>query len=491
MKELRFTVLMLIFLLAGCRGKNEVRQVDSYPPIVPDYTDISIPCNIAPLNFKITDSCDRAEAIVTGRNGRIKVNGKKKLTFPLKRFHQLLEKHQGDTLSVSVRVRKDKYWTRYKPFYWVVTAETVDPYLSYRLIEPGYEVYRKLSVRQRGLTNFKEKVLADNNLTDGACINCHITNKHQPGQSFFHIRHQHGGTIIARGNALRKIDTKTKQTLSAGVYGNWHPSGRFIVFSANVVIPAFHSVSNKRMEVYDTTSDLIVLDVEKNEVFSDPRIARRGKLESFPEFSADGRTLFFCVADSVLLPDQYRQLRYSLCSIGFDAENRTFTGKADTLFSAHAENKTVSMPRASPDGKYLMFTVFDYGTFPIWHNEAMLYLLNLKTGKISKMPVVNAEKYSNSYHSWSANSRWFVFASKRDNGMYGKPYFSYIRPDGQETKPFVLPQKDPEFYNYSYQSFNIPELSENCTAFDALDVEALFQQTKAEKVTFVETGRYN
>ena len=71
---------------------------------------------------------------------------------------------------------------------------------------------------------------------------------------------------------------------------------------------------------------------------------------------------------------------------------------------------SVCHPRLSPDGRYLLYTVADYGTFPIWHPEADLRMMELKTGRIDTLTIVNSGK-SDTYHSWSSNSRWFVFAS--------------------------------------------------------------------------------
>ena len=89
---------------------------------------------------------------------------------------------------------------------------------------------------------------------------------------------------------------------------------------------------------------------------------------------------------------------------------------------------------------------------------------------IDKMEAVNSDK-SDTYHSWSSSSRWLVFASKRDDGLYGKPYFCYIDRDGKAHKPFVLPQKDPHFYDNNLKSFNAPEIGKGPLPFDALDVK--------------------
>jgi hypothetical protein len=65
---------------------------------------------------------------------------------------------------------------------------------------------------------------------------------------------------------------------------------------------------------------------------------------------------------------------------------------------------------------------------------------------------------SESWHCWSSNSRWIVFSSKRDNGWLARPYFSYIDAQGGSSKPFLLPQKDPAFYDTWLKTYNIPEL---------------------------------
>jgi len=91
--------------------------------------------------------------------------------------------------------------------------------------------------------------------------------------------------------------------------------------------------------------------------------------------------------------------------------------------------------------------------------------------------------YSDTYHSWSSNSRWFVFASKRDDGLYGKPYFCYVDREGNAHKPFVLPQKDPETYHNTLKSYNIPELSRGKLPFGAADIERIYNKVPAEKVS--------
>ena len=106
-------------------------------------------------------------------------------------------------------------------------------------------------------------------------------------------------------------------------------------------------------------------------------------------------------------------------------------------------------------------------------------MMNLKTGTTDNLNLVNSNR-SDTYHSWSSNSRWFVFASKRDDGLYGKPYFCYVDRQGHARKPFVLPQADPDFYDENLKSFNIPDLGRGKLPFDVMDIERVMGR-EAEK----------
>ena len=160
--------------------------------------------------------------------------------------------------------------------------------------------------------------------------------------------------------------------------------------------------------------------------------------------------------------------------IPFDESTGTIGTEVDTI-RLEGSKQSVCHPRISPDGRHLLYTVAHYGTFPIWHPEADLQMIDLQTGAIDTLSLVNSNK-SDTYHSWSSNSRWFVFASKRDDGLYGKPYFSYVDAQGHAHKPFVLPQQDPRFYDNCLKSFNAPEIGSGRLPFDAMDVRHAMQQ---------------
>jgi Tol biopolymer transport system component len=119
------------------------------------------------------------------------------------------------------------------------------------------------------------------------------------------------------------------------------------------------------------------------------------------------------------------------------------------------------MPRISYDGRFLLYTLSDYGCFPIWHPEADLWMMDLTSGENYPLTAVNSHD-SESFHNWSLNSRWILFTSRRDDGLYTQLYLAHIDADGKASKPFRLPQQNPrEFDLENIYSFNTPEFTKS------------------------------
>ena len=339
-----------------------------------------------------------------------------------------------------------------------------------------------LQVCERNLENFDTRLLADNNITDHSCINCHTSNRAANPTTFMHVRGSKGGTIYSRDGQLRKINTKTDHTAGA-IYGEISQDGRFGIFTTAEIIPILHSYRTERLEVFDKCSDLILIDFEQGTVTDNPGISGTEYQETFPCFSADNHTIYFCRAPYIPQPDSTRHMRYDLYSISFNPQTGQLGDSIHEVFRASSEGKSVSFPKCSPDGKYLLFSVSDYGTFPIWHPETDLWMLELSTGKIDKMEETNG-RYSDSYHSWSSNSQWIAFASKRDDRVYGRPYFAHVSQDGSVSKAFLLPQENPEAYLNTFKSYNIPELYNTAETYDAHELQKAYFGKETENLRY-------
>src|SRR5665648_2424 len=451
-------ILFLLLTLSACNEKVVPKEVmKETPTIFPDYVGVTIPATIAPLNFKGNEEYSAIDAVIEGRNGEaIHIQDEKYISIPLSKWAQILTNSKGDSLRITVSIKQDGNWKQYAPFSVYVSETPVDYGLVYRLIAPGYEVFSKMGIYQRNLSNFDQTPIYENTLIPGSCVNCHSFRQSDPKDMSLHIRGKQGGTIIMTEGKISILDTKTEKTMSNFVYPFWHPGGKYIAYSVNKINQVFHATKDKRVEVADAASDVVVYDIENNLAISSSLLMQDSIFETFPSFSADGRSLYFCSAAAKKMPDEFKEVKYNLCRIAFNPEDGTFGDRIDTIFNATALNKSVTFPRPSPDGRFIMFTLIDYGNFSIWHKEADLYLLDVKTGISRPISEVNSDD-TESYHSWSSNARWFVFSSRRIDGLYTRPFIAYMNENGQAGKPFLLPQKDVEFYDRLLYSFNIPE----------------------------------
>ena len=154
-------------------------------------------------------------------------------------------------------------------------------------------------------------------------------------------------------------------------------------------------------------------------------------------------------------PRHYDQARYDLMRVAYDPATGRF-GPRETVLSSQATGLSILLPRPSPDGRFLLFCMCRYGCFPVFQPSSDLYLLDLRTGKHRRLEI-NSDR-SESWHSWSSNGRGLVFSSKRAAGVFTRPYVSYVDAAGKVSRPFVLPQQDPEFYDSCLNAYSVPEL---------------------------------
>ncbi len=482
MKKVLYTHILIGLIglmgVVGCTSEtvSDARQEKGLPKIYPDYVDVTIPVNIAPLCFAMADEeALLVDAVVTDNHGNnLHCQGEESVDFDIDDWHALLAQNRGDSLSITVSAKYADGWHSYRPFSIYVSNDSIDYGICYRLIAPGHEVWSKMGIYERDLSSFDERPLIENTQFEG-CVNCHSFNRGNPADMSLHIRGPHGATLLRQNDGpFTAYNTKTEQTLGLCVYPYWHPSGRYIAYSTNVTKQTFHSAHPNRIEVFDDASDLQVYDVEKNELILSPLLKQDSIYETFPVFSADGRSLYFCAASA--LPEgnhQIDSIRYNLCRIDFDPATGKLGSTIETVIDAVAQHKSVSFPRPSYDGRFLCYTLSDYGQFSIWHHEADLYLLNLSTGESQVMAKANSDD-TESFHNWSSNSRWMVLSSRRDDGLFTRPYFCHVDANGVVSKAFMLPQRNPRrFYRERFLSFNVPDFIIAPTHFDGRQASRL------------------
>ena len=481
MKTRHILLLLTVALLTACRQAQVpavFQQLQKEAPIYPDYAGVTIPVNIAPLNFELLLTADDAVARFSAVGHEI-VCGGLKMCPDIDEWRALTAAATGKQIKVEVYAEKDGKWVSFMPFSIEVSPDSIDTWMSYRMISPSYVSYEELTINQRCLETFDEEVIVDNMLctteSGGQCVNCHSYQQWNPERMQFHARQTHGGTLIAYDGHVEKVNMQHDSLLSAGVYPAWHPTEKLIAYSTNKTMQSFHTTDLNKIEVQDTESDLILYDVDRHEVRTIEQ--QPNELEIFPCWSPDGRWLYFCSAhfeyktDSVSLEEmtlRAKEVKYNIYRKSFDAQTRLF-GNRELVFAADSLGMSATLPRISPDGRWLLFTLGEWGCFHIWHHDADLWMMELSDSAslnhqaeminektVQPLDEANSDD-TESYHSWSSNGRWVVFSSRRYDGNFTRPFFTHIDKDGHASKPFELPTADPDRHRQLLKSYNVPE----------------------------------
>ena len=444
-------------------------EIDQLPAMFPDYCETVLPPNIAPLNFKVGESGVDYRVCISGkRGGEIVIDSREPgIVIPPKAWRGLLQKNRGGEINLDVYVKgKTGGWSHFKTVTNAVAEEPIDSHLVYRLLGSVCNMYDKIGLYQRNLESYDESPIIENHKS-GGCLNCHSFCNNSPDLFSFHVRpgldvHQVPAAMICvRDGHAEQLKTKSEVAPGPPGYISWRTDGKAVAFALGMPRQVFRSYGPEIRDVYDAKSNLAIADTKTGHASTTPALSLPDHLETFPNWSPDGKMLYYSSAKT--LWDEQRKMdadalchtMFDLMRIPYDIETDTW-GEPEVVLSSEVTGKTILEPRCSPDGRYLLFCMSDYGGFPINQAACDLYMMELANGEYRRLEC-NSEQ-TESWHSWSSNSRWIVFSSKRDNGLLARPYISYIDAEGRERKPFLLPQKDPAFYETWLRTYNLPEL---------------------------------
>jgi hypothetical protein len=441
--------------LAAESSRSESAAPTLRPPrLRPDYAGTVFPPNLAAPNFVVEEPGRRYRVVIHAPNGRsVEIRSRTPaIEIPLRPWQALAAANAGGTIHFEVFAQTAA--GTWEPFQTVtnrVAREPIDRTLVYRLLQPLYNFYTEMGIYQRDLEGYRQTPVFENRDFGGGCLNCHTFLNHRSERFALHIRGQQGPQpmLLVQSNAVSRVNK------TAG-YLSWHPSGQLLAFSANKLSLFFHTIGETR-DVFDAESNLGVYWVASNLVATPPPIAQPERQENWPCWAPNGRYLYFCSAPK-LRRERFRQVRYDLLRVSFDLERNAW-GTPEVLVAAADTGLSAAQPRVSPDGRWLLFCLSKYGNFPIYQPGSDLYLLDLSTRKYQRLDI-NSDQ-ADTWHCWSSNGRWVVFSSKRGDGLFARPHFSYVDQEGRFHKPFLLPQADPLFYDACLQTFNVPELAQS------------------------------
>jgi hypothetical protein len=451
----------------------QYNSIERPAKIRPDYAGSVIPPNIAPLNFIVQEDGSEYFVRIYSEKGKgIEIYTKKSvILIPKRAWHELLDLNRARQLHMDIYVKSSTEtsssgvenigWSRFQALTAQIASEDIDPFLVYRKIRPSHVTWSDMGIYQRNLSSFDESTILNNGYFKHGCVNCHTFCGNRTEKMLIGIR-----SAVYGSSALLVEDDNTHKIGTKFGYTSWHPSGRVAAFSVNKVRQIFHSAASEVRDVLDIDSLMAYYDVDSKTVKTTQGLAQKDRLETYPTWSADGRYLYFCSApltwsDRNVIPESYDQIKYDLVRVSYDLD-RDQWGQLEPVLSAEDTGLSILLPRISPDGRWLLFCMCDYGCFPVYRHSSDLYMMDLKTAKqtgqyrYNRLDINSSD--SESWHSWSSNSRWIVFSSKRDSGIFTRTYIAYVDKNGKVYKPIRLPQKDPTYYESCLWTYSVPEL---------------------------------
>jgi WD40 repeat protein len=332
MKKYLMPLLLILLFFSSCSSyEKKANSIDREVKLLPDYKHLTIPNNIAPLNFMVLETADNykvdfsfAQNTVfscSSKNGKIRI--------PKRKWERLLQSASGNEIKVDVYTKIKGNWEHYPSITHFVSEYPIDGYLSYRLIHPQTGSWRKMGLYERDLTNFKQRTIIENSSLNTTCVNCHHVAANDAENFMFHARTgQAGGTYIAQGDEIRKLAPKIYDLYKSVGYASWNPNGEYIVFSTNSVNGRdINQSSIHLINGADSKSDLLVYNVKDNEFYTDSSVFNSQYWETYPTWAPDGKTIYYCRAKALDAKDHddLTKIQYDLMKIEFNINDHSWS----------------------------------------------------------------------------------------------------------------------------------------------------------------------
>ena len=325
-----------------------------------------------------------------------------------------------------------------------------DEAIVYRLVAPPFNTRSTPDTFVRDLRSFETRPFLLGRRS--YCFNCHTFSSKTGtrGRVGLQVRYMAGGYELPVYFGVYDIEEKRgwKVRLPFDIqmttFMAWAPDQRKLAFSANQQLVTLSPVVCETQFAGEPTSDIAIYDMSQNTAYLLPGASDPDLLEIYPRWSPNGESIVYCSAPAGVHP---AQVRYDLRVISFDEGKG---GSSKVLPGASQNGKSNYYPRYSPDGRWLSFCQSDGGS--LIKSSSDIYLLPGNLEGPAHHLECNVDYAADSWHSWSSNGHWLVFASKRDDGIYARLYLTQIDEGGHASPAVRLPVKD-----LPLESFNIPE----------------------------------
>jgi tetratricopeptide (TPR) repeat protein len=254
------------------------------------------------------------------------------------------------------------------------------------------------------------------------------------------------------------------RTKTFGLLSQISPDGRYVVSMVRdrSIFVAVDSLTYSQL-FFPIKGIIAVYNRQTRQFASLPGADDPAFVQGNPTWSPDGKWVYFAKAEKydpqvlrsnpdIVLPvaaakeflQEGRAFKFDIYRIPF---NEGRGGKAEPVPGASGGGMSHFFPRVSPDGKWLVYTRAK--NFMLLQRDSRLVIIPAEGGVPRELGCNTGSM--NSWHSWSPDSRWLVFASKL-RGPYTQAFLTHIDGEGLDSPPVWL-----ENFSQPERAVNIPE----------------------------------
>ena len=238
-----------------------------------------------------------------------------------------------------------------------------------------------------------------------------------------------------------------------GLFSKISPDGRYVVTTVKDRVVFYNYPANSVENVvysqlfFPVNGNLAIYDRQTKTLKELPGANLEEFVQSNAIWDPDGKSIIFSRADA--LPreniDEYivqdadlinefverkQTFKFDLYRIPF---NDGDGGTAEPIMGASENGKSNYFPAVSPDGKWLVYCQAEH--FMLLMPDSRLYIVPLEGGSARELK--SNLNSLNSWHAWSPNSKWVVFASK-GLSAYTDMFLTHIDEIGDASIPVLV-----------------------------------------------------
>ena len=368
-----------------------------------------------------------------------------------------------------------------------ISQHPADDYVVYRLVVPQFQAQKTPDTYIRDLRSFEQKPFLATR--QRYCFSCHTFSSKRGTDGMMSIKMRLsvgekkpvglGIVDMASGKGWKAQFPFERKGFT---YMDWNRTGDRLVISANQAFTSSRPLIHETQELEYSASDIAVYDLSRDRVAVVPGASAPDLLELYPAWTPDDQRIVFSRVQAGV---SVRLMQFDLHVVDY-ADGKG--GVPMALEGASQNGKSNYFARFSPDGKWLSFCMADQGS--LIEPSSDLYVLPADLKGPAHRLECNADDAADSWHSWSSNSRWLIFTSKRDDGVFARLYLTQIDEEGHASPAVRLPlDKAPlECFNLPEFLNEKPRVSER-EIFEVVRAESPTKNIESEKVRRAKSGK--